>query len=101
MTEEDLAAHRADWVDPVSVEYRGYHLHEMPPNSQGIASLIALGILRHFDVASFPVDSADSLHLQIEPMKLALADTWAQPADPAAMKVTTAQMLDAGYLERL
>ena len=101
MTEDDLAAHRADWVDPISIEYRGYHLHEMPPNSQGIASLIALGILRNFDVASMPVDSADSLHLQIEAMKLALADTWAQAADPAAMRVTTAQMLDTAYLADL
>jgi len=101
MTEEDLAAHRADWLDPISIEYRGYHLHEMPPNGQGIASLIALGILRNFDVASMSVDSADSLHLQIEAMKLALADTWAQAADPAAMRVTTAQMLDSAYLAGL
>ena len=82
MTEDDLAAHRADWIDPISIEYRGYHLHEMPPNGQGIAALIALGILRNFDVASMPVDSADSLHLQIEAMKLAFADTWRHVADP-------------------
>jgi len=99
MTEEDLAAHRADWIDPISVEYRGYHLHEMPPNGQGIAALIALGILRNFDLASFPVDSADSWHLQIEAMKLALADTWRNVTDPAAMQVTPAQMLDDAYLK--
>ena len=98
MTMEDLAAHRADWVEPISIEYRGYHLHEMPPNGQGIASLIALGILRHFDLASHPVDSADSIHLQVEAMKLGLADTWAHATDPAAMRVTPAQMLDPGYL---
>ena len=98
MTMEDLAAHKCDWVDPISVEYRGYELHEMPPNGQGIAALVALGILRNFDVASYPVDSADSLHLQIEAMKLAFADTWRNVSDPAAMQVTTAQMLDAGYL---
>jgi gamma-glutamyltranspeptidase / glutathione hydrolase len=98
MTEDDLAAHRCDWVDPISVEYRGYELHEMPPNGQGIAALIALGILRNFDVASIPVDSADSLHLQIEAMKLAFADTWRNAADPAAMQVTNAQMLDPAYL---
>jgi gamma-glutamyltranspeptidase/glutathione hydrolase len=100
MTEEDLAAHRCDWVDPISVEYRGYELHEMPPNGQGIAALIALGILRNFDVSSFPVDSADSLHLQIEAMKLAFADTWRNVADPAFMKVTPAEMLDPAYLTR-
>jgi gamma-glutamyltranspeptidase/glutathione hydrolase len=98
MTVDDLAAHRCDWVDPISVEYRGYHLHEIPPNGQGIAALVALGILRHHDLASMPVDSADSLHLQIEAMKLALADTYANVSDPATMRVTTAEMLDDGYL---
>jgi gamma-glutamyltranspeptidase/glutathione hydrolase len=98
MTMEDLAAHRADWIEPIAVEYRGYHLHEMPPNGQGIAALIALGILRNFDVASFPVDSADSIHLQIEAMKLGLSDAWAHAADPASMKLTPAQMIDPGYL---
>jgi gamma-glutamyltranspeptidase / glutathione hydrolase len=98
MTEEDLAAHKCDWVDPISVEYRGYRLHEIPPNGQGIAALVALGILRHFDMASFPVDSADSLHLQIEAMKLAFADTWAHVSDPETMRITPAQMLDDAYL---
>ena len=98
MTMEDLAAHKCDWVDPISIEYRGYELHQIPPNGQGIAALIALGILRNFEVSSFPVDSADSLHLQIEAMKLAFADTWAHVGDPAAMKLTPAQMLDSGYL---
>jgi len=98
MTQDDLAQHKCDWVDPISVEYRGYRLHEMPPNGQGIAALIALGILRHHDVASLPADSADSLHLQLEAMKLAFADTWRHVTDPAAMEVTPAQMLDDAYL---
>jgi gamma-glutamyltranspeptidase/glutathione hydrolase len=98
MTQDDLAQHKCDWVDPISVEYRGYRLHEMPPNGQGIAALIALGILRHHDVAALPADSADSLHLQIEAMKLAFADTWRHVTDPAAMEVTPAQMLDDAYL---
>ena len=98
MTADDLAAHKCDWVDPISVEYRGYELHEIPPNGQGIAALIALGILRNFDLSSHPVDSADSLHLQIEAMKLAFADVWSNVADPAAMQVSSQQMLDAGYL---
>jgi gamma-glutamyltranspeptidase/glutathione hydrolase len=98
MTEEDLAAHRCDWVDPISVEYRGYELHEIPPNGQGIAALVALGILRHFDVASLPVDSADSIHVQLEAMKLAFADVWANVSDPATMRVGTGEMLDPAYL---
>ncbi len=98
MTMEDLAAHRADWTDPIAVEYRGYHLHEMPPNGQGIAALIALGILRHHDLASLPPDSADSLHLQIEAVKLALSDTWAHVSVSAALRITPAQMLEDAYL---
>ncbi len=99
MTEEDLAAHKCDWVDPISIAYRGYELHEMPPNGQGIAALAALGILRHHDLASFPVDSADSLHLQIEAMKLAFADVYAHVSDPATQRVSNAELLDAAYLE--
>ncbi|MGZ5048758.1 MAG: gamma-glutamyltransferase family protein [Usitatibacter sp.] len=98
MTEDDLAAHRADWTDPISIEYRGYHLHEMPPNGQGIAALMALGILRNHDLASLPADGADSLHLQIEAMKLALSDTWAHASDPASQRISNAQMLDGAYL---
>ena len=98
MTEEDLAAHKCDWVEPISVEYRGYELHEMPPNGQGIAAQVALGILRNFDMASFPVDSPDSYHVQIEAMKLAFADVWANVADSAAMQLTPQQMLDPAYL---
>jgi gamma-glutamyltranspeptidase/glutathione hydrolase len=98
MTQEDLAAHKADWTDPISIEYRGYHLHEMPPNGQGIAALIALGILRNFDMASIPVDSADSYHVQIEAMKLAFADTWRNVSDPATMTATVEEMLDDAYL---
>ena len=57
------------------IDYRGYTLHEIPPNGQGIAALIALGILRELrHRRRIPVDSADSLHLQIEAMKLAFAD---------------------------
>ena len=98
MTQEDLAAHKCDWTDPVSVDYRGWRLHEMPPNGQGIAALIALGILRHHDVAALPPDSADSLHLQIEAMKLAFADVWREVADPESMRTTPAEMLDDARL---
>ena len=57
-------------------------MHEIPPNGQGIAALIALGILEHFDLGSVAVDSVDSLHLQIEAMKLAFADAYRYVADP-------------------
>lgn len=98
LTREDLADHRADWVQPVSQDYRGYTLHEIPPNGQGISALIALGVLGHFDMASLAVDSAESLHLQIEAMKLGFADTYAQVADPRAMRIHGSGMLEPAYL---
>ncbi|MBL8521463.1 MAG: gamma-glutamyltransferase, partial [Betaproteobacteria bacterium] len=76
MTEADLANHRADWVGTLHTGYRDVRLHEIPPNGQGLAALIALGILRQFDLAGHPVDSADSVHLQLEAMKLAFADVF-------------------------
>lgn len=97
MTTADLAAHQPEWVKPLAKNYRGYTLHEIPPNGQGIAALIALGILDKFDVASLPVDSVESQHLQIEAMKLAFADVYRYVAD-GGMEVTPEQMLDDGYL---
>jgi gamma-glutamyltranspeptidase/glutathione hydrolase len=98
MTAEDLAAHSADWVEPLAHDYRGYTLHEIPPNTQGIAAQIALGALEGFDLGSLPVDSADSLHLQIEAMKLAFADAYEHVSDAATMRVKNADLLDKEYL---
>ncbi|MEH3085945.1 MAG: gamma-glutamyltransferase family protein [Xylophilus ampelinus] len=98
LTMADLAAHRPEWVEPIAKGYRGYTLHEIPPNGQGIAALIALGILGNFDLASLPVDSVDSQHLKIEAMKLAFADVYRYVAEPSSMEVTPAQMLDDAYL---
>ncbi|OGA22584.1 MAG: gamma-glutamyltransferase [Betaproteobacteria bacterium RIFCSPLOWO2_02_FULL_67_26] len=98
LTAEDLAQHRNDWVGTIGIDYRGYTLHEIPPNGQGIAALIALGILEGFDMGAIPVDSADSLHLQIEAMKLAFADAYEYVSDPATMRVKSAALLDKAYL---
>ncbi|MEO7727585.1 MAG: gamma-glutamyltransferase [Burkholderiales bacterium] len=98
MTMADLAAHQVDWVEPVGQNYRGYTLHEIPPNGQGIGALISLGILENFDMTALPVDSADSVHVQLEAMKLAFADIYEYVSDPATMRVTPAQMLDRAYL---
>lgn len=94
----DLAAHRPEWVTPIARNYRGYTLHEIPPSGQGIAALIALGILEQFDLARLPVDGPEAQHLQIEAMKLAFADVYRYVAEPSSMEVTPAQMLDDGYL---
>lgn len=100
MLASDLAANRPDWVKPLAMEYRGYTLHEIPPNGQGIVALMALGMLEHFDVRSHAVDSADSVHLQIEAMKLAFADARRYVADIDHMvEVRCEHLLDKDYLK--
>ena len=98
MTESDLANFRPEWVGTIEQDYGGHTLHEIPPNGQGIAALIALGILSHFDVKTMPVDGLVSQHLQIEAMKLAFADVYRYVAEPRSMRLTPAQMLDKSYL---
>ena len=96
----DLAAYRPEWVKPLAKDYRGYTLHEIPPNGQGIAAQIALGILNQFDLASMPLDGPEAEHLKIEAMKLAFADVYRYVAQRDAMEVTPEQMLDDAYLAR-
>lgn len=99
----DFAAHASDWVAPIAVDYRGFRLHEIPPNGQGIAALMCLGILREFDLRALPVDSVDSLHLQVEAMKLAFADVYAHASDlshvDARLGAGVSQLLDPAYLK--
>jgi gamma-glutamyltranspeptidase/glutathione hydrolase len=94
----DMAAHTFDWVKPIAKNYRGHTLHEIPPNGQGIAALIALGILEHFDLSGMDADGVDAQHLQIEAMKLAFADTYKYVSDSATMDVSVEHMLDDSYL---
>lgn len=98
ITAADFAGFRPEWVDPVGLDYAGHTLHEIPPNGQGIAAQIALGILAHFDLGSLPVDGVASQHLQIEAMKLAFADVYRFVSEPASMTVTVEQLLDPAYL---
>jgi len=97
-TEEDFANHACDWVTPLAHDYRGYTIHEIPPNGQGIAALMALGILESFDLSEQAVDAVEVQHLEIEAMKLAFADVYRYVADPRSMSVTPAQLLDRRYL---
>jgi gamma-glutamyltranspeptidase / glutathione hydrolase len=99
-TMEDFANHRADWVGTIAMDYRDVRLHEIPPNGQGLAALLCLGMLDHFDLASLPVDSPQSVHLQIEAMKLALADAHRYIADPRHMELPVAVLLDREYLKQ-
>src|SRR5690625_7822247 len=73
LSEEDLASHEPFWSDTFGKQYGGVELHEIPPNGQGLAASIALCILEHVDLAMHEVDSAASLHLQIEAMKMVFA----------------------------
>ncbi len=98
MTAQDMAGHRADWVGTIHIDYRNVRLHEIPPNGQGLAALLALGMLENFDLPSYPVDSVDSVHLQLEAMKLAFADAHRYVADSAFMDVPISALLDKRYL---
>ncbi len=93
---EDLAAHQADWVTPVQQTYRGVELHEIPPNGQGLAALIALGILRHREAPD--PDTAEGMHLQIEAMKIAIRAAFDHFADPRAMRCTPEELLGESSL---
>ena len=94
----DLRDYRPEWVEPLALRYRGHTVHQLPPNGQGIAALMALGMLERFDLAARPADHPDTLHLLIEAMKLAFADTYAHVADPAHMRISPGELLDPGYL---
>ncbi len=98
LTAADLAYHQADWVTPIYQQYGEICLHEIPPNGQGLAALMMLGILRHQNVRQYELDSADSVHLQVEAMKLALADAWQYVADPDAMDQSAEELLEDQYL---
>ncbi|MCY7386600.1 MAG: gamma-glutamyltransferase family protein [Burkholderiales bacterium] len=96
---DDLDAHACNWVGTIHMDYRQVRLHEIPPNGQGIAALIGLGILENFDLASHRVDSVTSVHLQIEAMKLAFADAARYIADARFMNTPVAALLDKSYLK--
>ena len=98
LSADDLGEHHADWVACISTPYEDVEVHELPPNGQGIAALIGLGILRHLDIAKYPVDSADSIHLQMEAMKIAFAEIARHVADPEHMQVKPQALLDDAFL---
>lgn len=94
----DLAAYRPLWVEPIQRAFHGYEVHECPPNGQGLAALMCLGMLQHTELASLNPNDPMWWHLGIEAMKLAFADVYAQVSDPASMRVSTEAMLDDTYL---
>ncbi len=100
LTLDDLAAHRAEMSGTISTGFRDVRLHEIPPNTQGVAALIALGVLEHTDIAAHDPDSAAALHLQIEAIKLGLADAQRYVADLSFMRVAVSDLLDPDYLKQ-
>jgi gamma-glutamyltranspeptidase/glutathione hydrolase len=94
---EDLRQHEANWVDPVSVTYRGVEVYELPPNGQGIAALQMLQILKGFDVAEMGLNSTDYLHVQAEAKKLAFEDRARFYADPAFADVPVQELISEEY----
>jgi gamma-glutamyltranspeptidase / glutathione hydrolase len=97
---EDMASHTSDWVEPATANYRGYDVFECPPNGQGLTALIALRLLEGFDLASLPPHSPQSLHLQVEAMRLAFADAARYIADPAFVNVPVRELLSEEYIAK-
>ncbi|MTB52850.1 gamma-glutamyltransferase [Lewinella sp. W8] len=96
---EDLAAHKSEWVEPVSVNYRGYDVWELPPNGQGIAALQMLTILEGYDFSDIPFGSAEHLHLFTEAKKLAFEDRAKYYADMDFANVPVDQLISEAYAD--
>lgn len=92
---EDLADYRAEWVEPVHINYHGYDVWEMPPNGHGITALMALNILKDMKIGA--KDTGDTFHKQIEAMKLAFADGMHYIADPRYMQTRVEELLSDAY----
>jgi gamma-glutamyltranspeptidase / glutathione hydrolase len=94
---EDMAAHTGEWVDPVSTNYRGYDVWELPPSGQGIAALQILNLLEPYDMASFGFGSPEHVHLFVEAKKLAFADRARWYADPDFHPAPVAKLISKDY----
>ncbi|MFT7255534.1 MAG: gamma-glutamyltranspeptidase/glutathione hydrolase [Candidatus Pseudothioglobus sp.] len=99
LSNADLASHQANWVDTLSQSFADTQLHEIPPNGQGLLALMALGIVKHLPLAEVAVDSAESVHWQIEACRIAYADVERHLADITSMRVTPQMLLDPDYLK--
>ena len=97
LTLDDLAAHRSTWESPIHTTYRGLRVWECPPNGQGLTALLALNILEGFDLSEMGALSAGRLHLLIEAMRLAFADSRWYVADPEFGDIPLNQLLSKGY----
>lgn len=99
LSTDDLAAHKSEWVDPVSIHYRGYDVWELPPNGQGIAALQMLNILKGYDFSNIPFGSPEHLHLFTEAKKLAFEDRAKYYADMDFYEVPVNELLSDAYAD--
>jgi gamma-glutamyltranspeptidase/glutathione hydrolase len=99
LTAADLEAHTSEWVEPVSENYRGYDIWELPPNGQGIAALQILQVLKGYDVRGFGYGSTDHIHHFVEAKKLAFEDRAKFYADPAFNKLPVAELISDAYAD--
>ena len=97
---DDLASHRSEWVDPVSANYRGYDVWELPPNGQGIAALQILNVMEGYEVGKFGFGSVDHLHFFLEAKKLAFADRAKFYADPKFNKIPVSSLISKEYANK-
>jgi gamma-glutamyltranspeptidase/glutathione hydrolase len=97
MTPQDLAAFSSEWVEPLSTEYRGWTVYELPPNGQGIGALEMLNIMEQFPLTTFKAGSADAFHVMIEAKKLAYADVLRYVCDPKFNQVPVSTLLSKDY----
>jgi len=100
LTLEDLEKHKPTWEKTLTIDYRGYKLHEIPPNGQGLAALIMLGIIKNFNLRKFKIDSSKLLHLEIESMKLAFTDAHRYISDPKSLEFDPNYLLEQWYLSQ-
>ena len=100
MTAEDLAAYSAEWVQPISIDYRGWRVYELPPNGQGMAALEMLNIMETAPPTPLGAFSPVEMHKRIEAMKLAYADVHRYDADPHTYDVPVAQLLSKEYARK-
>ncbi|GGE27449.1 gamma-glutamyltransferase [Marinithermofilum abyssi] len=98
LSKEDLADYQPEWVDPISVCYRGYDIWEMPPNGQGLVALMVLNILKGFSLGE--KESIESYHRQVEAIKLAFADGRQTITDPRDMTISVEDLLSEAYTEK-
>jgi len=100
LSHEDMAAHSSEWVEPVSTNYRGYDVWELPPNGQGIAALQILNILEMYDISSMGFGSSDYIHLFTEAKKLAYEDRAKFYSDPDFNEIPVEELISKEYAAR-